>query len=143
MDKQRTLTFNEKNIDEFRKSHGRIASFGDAPLLLLTSIGARSSERRTNPMMYLADEADPNRIFVFASFAGADKNPAWFHNIVAHPNDVEVEIGDHRYRASAEVLRDPQRSELFEIQANRFPGFARYQEMTSRVIPVVAFELMR
>ena len=43
MDKQQTLTFNEKNIAEFRVSHGRIASFGDAPLLLLTTTGAKSA----------------------------------------------------------------------------------------------------
>ena len=59
VDKQQTLTFNDKNISEFRASHGRIASFGDAPLLLLTTAGARSGQRRTDPMMYLADEHDP------------------------------------------------------------------------------------
>ena len=96
MDKQQTLTFNEKNIAEFRASHGRIASFGDAPLLLLTTTGARSGQRRTSPMMYLADEHDPNRVYVFASYAGADQNPAWFHNVVAHPDDIEVELGDER-----------------------------------------------
>jgi F420H(2)-dependent quinone reductase len=73
-DKQEVLTFNEANIAEFRTSHGRVASFGAAPLLLLTSIGARSGERRTNPMMYLANEHDPNVVFVFASAAGADQN---------------------------------------------------------------------
>ena len=62
MDKQQTLTFNEKNIAEFRASHGRIGSFGDAPLLLLTTTGARSGQRRTTPMMYLADEQDSNRV---------------------------------------------------------------------------------
>jgi deazaflavin-dependent oxidoreductase (nitroreductase family) len=143
MDKQQALTFNEMNIDEFRKSHGRIASFGDAPLLLLTSTGARSGELRVNPMMYLADERDPNRVFVFASYAGADQNPAWFHNVVAHPNDLEVEIGDDRCRASAEVLPETQRAEIFAVQAGRFPGFAGYQDMTSRLIPVIALELAR
>ena len=70
MDEDRPQTFNEKNITEFRVSHGQIASFGDAPLLLLTTTGARSGQRRTNPMMYLADEHDPSRVYVFASYAG-------------------------------------------------------------------------
>jgi hypothetical protein len=76
VDRHQTLSFNERNIAEFRTSHGRIASFGHAPLLLLTSPGAKSGQRRTNPMMYLADEHDSNRVYVFASNAGADQNPA-------------------------------------------------------------------
>jgi deazaflavin-dependent oxidoreductase (nitroreductase family) len=143
MDRQQTLTFNERNIVEFRSSHGRIASFGDAPLLLLTTTGARSGQRRTNPMMYLSDDQDPDRVYVFASYAGADQNPAWFHNVVAHPDDLEVEIGDGRYPATAEVLPDQQRGEVYAVQAGRDPGFAGYQEKTSRPIPVIALTLQR
>lgn len=143
MDKQQTQTFNEKNIAEFRASHGHIASFGDAPLLLLTTTGARSGQRRTNPMMYLADEQDANRVYVFASYAGADQNPAWFHNIIAHPDDIEVELGDDRSGANPEVLPEPQRAEVYAIQAGRYPGFAGYQEKTSRAIPVIALTLQR
>jgi deazaflavin-dependent oxidoreductase (nitroreductase family) len=143
MNKQETLAFNERNIAEFRSSHGKIASFGDAPILLLTSKGARSGERRTNPMMYLADDDDPNRVFVFASYAGADQNPAWYHNLVANPDDLEVELGDGRYPASAEVLPEPERAEIYAMQAGRYPGFAGYQEMTTRAIPVVALTLQR
>jgi deazaflavin-dependent oxidoreductase (nitroreductase family) len=84
-DKERVRAFNAKNIAEFRTSGGRISAFGDAPVLLLTTTGARSGQPRTNPMMYLADENDPDRVYVFASAAGADTNPAWFHNVVAHP----------------------------------------------------------
>ena len=141
MDKQQTLTFNEKNIAEFRASHGRIASFGGAPLLLLTTTGARSGQRRTSPMMYLADEHDSDVVYVFASAAGADHNPAWFHNIVAHPDDIDIELGDEQYRATADVLADPQRAEAYASQATRCPGFAGYQEKTSRAIPVIALTL--
>ncbi len=143
MDKQQTQTFNEKNIAEFRASHGHIASFGDAPLLLLTTTGARSGQRRTNPMMYLPDEQDANRVYVFASYAGADQNPAWFHNIIAHPDDIEVELGDDRSGATPEVLPEPHRAEVYAIQAGRYPGFAGYQEKTSRAIPVIALTLQR
>jgi deazaflavin-dependent oxidoreductase (nitroreductase family) len=94
-------------------------------------------------MMYLADEDDPNRVFVFASFAGADENPAWFHNVVAHPDELEVELGDGRYSANAEVLPDPLRAEMYAIQASRYPGFSVYEEKTSRPIPVIALTLQR
>ena len=57
VDNQQRLKFNEDNIAEFRASHGRIASFGDAPLLFLTTPGAKAGQRRTSPMMNLADAA--------------------------------------------------------------------------------------
>lgn len=92
-DNSRRQDFNTSNIAEFRATGGKIASFGDAPVLLLTSIGAKSGAKRVNPMMYLADAHDPDRLYVFASKAGADTNPAWLGNLVAHPQDVTVEIG--------------------------------------------------
>jgi deazaflavin-dependent oxidoreductase (nitroreductase family) len=141
VDTQQRLKFNEDNIAEFRASGGRIASFGEAPLLLLTTQGAKSGQRRTSPMMYLADEHDSDRVYVFASAAGDDQHPAWFHNVVAHPADLEVELGDARYQATAEVVSEPRRTEVYATQAGLFPGFAEYQAMTSRVIPVVALTL--
>jgi hypothetical protein len=91
--KQQRPEFNRRNIAESRSSSGRIASFGDAPVLLLTTRGVKSGVPRTTPMMYLADEHNPERVYVFASAAGADENPAWFNNLLAHPNDLVVEIG--------------------------------------------------
>jgi deazaflavin-dependent oxidoreductase (nitroreductase family) len=141
-DREAALTFNEKNIIEFRASGGRIASFGEAPILLLTTTGAKSGASRTSPMMYLADEAEPNRVYVFASAAGADHHPAWYHNLVAH-KDVQVEMGNEHYSATAEVLRDPERASIYAVQAGRYPAFAGYEEKTSRTIPVVALRRAR
>lgn len=135
--------FNEKNIAEFRQSGGRISSFGDAPVLLLSTIGARSGKRRTNPLMYLADDHAPDRVYVFASAAGADKDPDWFHNLLAHPSDVTIEIGTETVTADAQVVPDPLRAQIFAMQASRYPGFADYQAKTSRVIPVVELALHR
>lgn len=143
MDREQRLAFNQQNIAEFRASGGRIASFGDAPVLLLTSTGAKSGLPRTNPMMYLADDADPNRVYVFASAAGADTNPAWFNNLVAQPDGVTVEIGGETLTADAEVLPEPSREQIYAIQAGRYSGFAGYQAKTLRPIPVVALTLHR
>jgi F420H(2)-dependent quinone reductase len=76
MEREQILTMNENNIAEFRANGGKLASFGNAPVLLLTTTGAKSGKRRTSPMMYLADAQNPDNIYVFASFAGADINPA-------------------------------------------------------------------
>lgn len=141
MDTQQIHRFNAANIAEFRASAGRIASFGAAPVLLLQTIGAQTGQRRTNPMMYLADEHKPGTVYVFASAAGADSNPAWYHNLLAHPHDITVEIGDLTVTADADLVPEPERSALFTEQARRYPGFAKYQQKTDRPIPVVALTL--
>jgi deazaflavin-dependent oxidoreductase (nitroreductase family) len=141
VDTQQRLKFNEDNIAEFRASGGLIASFGDAPLLLLTTLGAKSGQRRTSPMMYLAEKHNSDGVSVFASAAGDDHHPAWFHNVVAHPSDLEVELGDAPYQATGEVVPEPRRTEIYATQAGLYPGFAGYQAKTSRVIPVVALML--
>jgi deazaflavin-dependent oxidoreductase (nitroreductase family) len=143
MNEDERHAFNQKNIADFRASGGRISSFGDAPVLLLTTIGARSGERRVNPLMYLADDHAPDRVYVFASAAGADKNPDWFHNLLAHPNDLTVEIGKETVPADAQIVPDPEREQIFTAQAGLYPGFAGYQEKTSRPIPVVELNLHR
>jgi len=143
VDRQQILTTNEGNIAEFRASGGRLAAFGDQPVLLLTTTGAKSGERRTSPMMYLPDAEDSNIVYVFASFAGADINPAWFHNVVAHPTELAVEIGNESLTASATILPEQRRAEVYAEQAGRHESFAQYQTKTSRAIPVVALTLCR
>lgn len=135
--------YNTANIAEFRANGGRVSSFGDAPLLLLTTIGAKTGKSRTVPIMYLADEHDPDRVYVFASAAGADEDPAWLRNLAAHPTGLMVEIGDDALSADAEIVPEPTRSEIYAVQASRYPGFAEYEAKTSRRIPVVALSLQR
>jgi deazaflavin-dependent oxidoreductase (nitroreductase family) len=136
-------SFNTRNIAEFRASGGTVSSFGDAPLLLLTTIGAKTGKTRTSPVMYLADDRDPDRVYVFASNNGADHDPAWLGNLAAHPTGVMVEIGREALTADAEILPEPTRSEIYAIQAARYPAFATYEAGTSRRIPVVALTLQR
>jgi deazaflavin-dependent oxidoreductase (nitroreductase family) len=138
---EEALSYNERNIAEFRASGGRPSSFDGAPVLLLTTTGAKSGQRRTSPMMYLADESDPQVVYIFASAAGADKNPDWYHNIVGHPEALIVEIGEATVAATPRVLDDPERGRIYAIQAGRFPGFAEYEAKTARVIPVIALTL--
>lgn len=134
--------FNEKIVSEFRAAGGTSETFGDAPLVLLTTIGAKSGQPRLSPMMYLADSEDPNRIYVFASKAGADTNPAWYHNLQANPG-VTVEIGTETVPATASVLPEERRATVYAEQAELYPGFAEYALKTTRRIPVVALDLQR
>ena len=127
--------FNRRNIEEFRANHGRLSgSFEGAPMLLLHTVGVRSGQERVSPMMYLADG---DRYLVFASAAGADNNPAWYWNLRNHPN-VSIEVGDEHLNVHAVELTGTERDEMYAEQARRYPGFAEYQRMTTRTIPVIA-----
>jgi len=127
--------WNAQVIAEFRANSGQVGGqFTGAPLLLLRTKGARSGTERINPMMYLAGDRS---LYVFASYAGRDENPAWFHNLVANPQ-VGVEVGTETYAATATVLTGAERDEIYAEQARLYPGFAEYEEKTTRIIPVVA-----
>jgi deazaflavin-dependent oxidoreductase (nitroreductase family) len=129
--------WNRVIIDEFRASAGKVGGqFAGAPMVLLTTTGAKSGELRTHPLVY---QADGDRIVVFASKGGAPTNPDWYHNLVANPT-ATVEVGGDRYDAKATVLTGEERDRLFARQAELFPGFAEYQAKTNRTIPVVALE---
>ena len=141
MSKTEAQLYNEQLIEEFRANDGHVSSFGDSPLMLLTTTGAKSGQPRTSPVMYLADDKAKDRVYVFASAAGSDKHPAWFHNLSANPNGLTVEIGDRKLTADAEIGPEPRRGEVYAVQAERFPAFAGYQEQTARAIPVVALTL--
>ena len=125
-------------IEEFRANEGRVGGqFDGAPLLLLHTVGAKTGHARVNPMMYL--DLDGRR-FVFASKAGADTDPDWYRNLVAHP-EVKLEVGTETYTAQAKPVDRAERDRIYAEQARRYPGFAEYEAKTTRVIPVV--ELVR
>ena len=133
--------FNDWNasiIKEFHANGGKVGGpFEGADLLLLTTKGAKSGQPRVNPLAYLAEG---ERKFIFASFAGAPTNPAWYHNLIAHP-DVEVEIGTEKFNARAVVVTGEERDRIYARQARKSANFADYEKKTDRVIPVV--ELIR
>jgi deazaflavin-dependent oxidoreductase (nitroreductase family) len=129
--------FNQSIIDEFRANQGKVGGpFEGAPMLLLTTTGAKSGQARTVPVVYLPDG---NRYLVFASKAGAPTNPDWYHNLVANPT-VSLEVGSDHFDATAVVLTGAERDRFFAKQAELAPGFQEYQEKTTRVIPVVALQ---
>lgn len=126
--------FNEQVISEFRANGGRVGGmFEGMPLLLVHHVGARSGTPRIAPLAYLDDGG---RYVVFASKAGAPENPAWYHNLLAHP-DTTIEVGSDTLAVRAEEVTGEERDRLFEIQKAQRPQFAEYEQKTDRVIPVV------
>ncbi|HEX3750612.1 MAG TPA: nitroreductase family deazaflavin-dependent oxidoreductase [Streptosporangiaceae bacterium] len=126
--------WNSKIIEEFRANDGKVGGpFEGAPLLLLHTVGAKTGQQRVNPMMY---QTVPDGYAVFASKGGAPDNPDWYHNLRAHPQ-VSAEIGTRTVELKARVAEGAEREKVWEAQKAAYPGFADYEQKTSREIPVV------
>lgn len=132
--------FNDQVIADFNRNGGKPGGhFEGAPVLLLHAIGAKSGAERTQPLMFLPQDDDT--WYVFASYGGGPKDPAWFHNVVAHP-ELDISVGDgttvKRVPVRARVLEGTERDAIYAKQAGLFPQFAKYAETTTRdIIPVV------
>ncbi|HSS26094.1 MAG TPA: nitroreductase family deazaflavin-dependent oxidoreductase [Mycobacterium sp.] len=135
-DSQTINAFNKSIIDEFRANDGKVTGqFANADLLLLTTTGAKSGQRRVSPLAYFRIDG---KLIIVGSFAGAPVNPAWVHNLRANPQ-AHVEVGTKSFDVTARELPAAEREELFPKLTAAAPGFAEYQANTSRVIPL--FEL--
>jgi deazaflavin-dependent oxidoreductase (nitroreductase family) len=129
--------FNRSLIEEFRAKNGKVeGSFEGAPLLLLTTTGAKSGQPRTTPLVY---QRDGDRVVIFGSKGGAPAHPAWFHNLVANP-EVIVELPGEKFTAHAEVAEGAERQRLWERQKAAMPNFAEYEAKTTREIPAIVLE---
>jgi deazaflavin-dependent oxidoreductase (nitroreductase family) len=126
--------FNHRLIDEFRVNGGKVnGPSGRMDLLLLTTIGAKSGERRTTPMGYFLDD---DHLVVAAANRGAATHPDWYHNLVAHP-EVIVEFGNETFAAIGMVAEGPERDHLWARASEAYPVFVEHQAKTSRQIPVI------
>ena len=106
------------------------------PMLLLHSMGAKTGQLRMNSLAYFRDGND---YLVVASNGGAPRNPAWYHNLRAHP-ETEINLGPKRIRVRAEAVLpdDPDYARLFALCDGRNRGiYGTYQRKTRRPIPVV------
>jgi deazaflavin-dependent oxidoreductase (nitroreductase family) len=127
--------FNQQIIDEFRANEGRVGGmFEGASMILLHDIGARSGTERVTPLRHFPEE--DGRTVIVASYAGAPKHPAWYHNIKANPR-FDVEVGTETYQVVAEEITGAERDEQWQRVVAEAPGFADYQRKTDRVIPLL------
>ena len=126
--------FQQQVIDEFRANGGRVGGpFAGMTLILLTTTGARTGQPRTSP---LGPATVDGQLVVVASAMDADRNPAWYHNLLQNPV-VTVETGTETYRAVAAAPAGAERDALFAKVVEQAPGFGEYQKKTRRPIPVV------
>lgn len=127
--------FNSGVIAEFRANGGTVGGvFDGMAILLLHHKGAKSGIERVTPVAYVEDGG---RYAIIASKGGAPENPAWYHNLKAHPN-VTIEVGRETLDAVAEEVSREERDRLYAKLVAKRPQFAEYEAKTARVIPVVA-----
>lgn len=130
-------SFNDGVIEEFRANSGVVGGyFADSTVILLTTTGAKSGEKRTSPLVTVMDG---DRYVLVASKGGAPTNPDWYHNLVANPEAV-IEIGTETIPVRTVQHFGTDRDRLFALQAERYPGFNEYEKATTRVIPVFTAE---
>ena len=121
-------------VEEFRANGGQVQ--GWAPLILLTTRGAKSGEPRIYPLISVPYG---DNYLAVASKGGAPKNPLWYYNQLAHP-DVTVEVGNEKFEATARQLTGDERAKAFAKAVEVFPNYAEYQKKTEREIPVFLLE---
>lgn len=107
-----------------------------APTLLLTTTGRRTGRPHTAPLYFAEDEG---RYIVIASKGGSDRDPAWYRNLVAHP-EVEVQIRGDRFRAMARTATPEEKTQLWPLLAGPMHFYDTYQEKAQRDIPLVILE---
>ncbi|MGC3994674.1 MAG: nitroreductase/quinone reductase family protein [Propionicimonas sp.] len=134
MDASPYARFNDAIIEEFRTNNGTVKQFGRG-LVLMHHLGAKSGTERITPVMGIREA--PDAWLVAASKAGAPDNPAWYHNLLAHP-DIEIETPDDGTVAvHAEALAGEERDQAWARFTAISEGFRSYEQKTTRVIPVV------
>lgn len=128
--------FNPRVIDEFRSNDGTVSAAGfGRSLVLLHHLGAKSGTERVSPVRAL--NTDHGTWLVAASKGGAPENPAWYHNLRAHP-DITIETPDDGTVAvHSDELIGAARNEAWDQFTAASPGFKQYEQQTSRTIPVL------
>jgi deazaflavin-dependent oxidoreductase (nitroreductase family) len=105
-------------------------------MLLLDHVGAKSGTERTTPLLYAVDGEN---LVVVASKGGYPKNPAWFYNLMAHP-DTTVQVGGERREVHARKADAAERKRLWPLVVSMYGSYENYQRRTEREIPLVVLE---
>jgi deazaflavin-dependent oxidoreductase (nitroreductase family) len=115
-----------------RRSGDRFSGFD---VLYLHTVGARSGQPRTSPVARMDD--GKGGVLVVASYGGAQQHPAWYHNIVAHPDQVSVEYGGRTQRVTVRQIEGDERAYAWKRITEQVPRFAGYETKTDRQLPVL------
>ncbi len=116
---------------------GKLPGFPNVPIVLVDHVGAKSGKQRTSPLMYHEHDGV---VAVAASKAGEPTHPAWYHNLLAHP-DTTIQTGADVRKVRARVATQSERADWWPRLVAKYPGYEFFQERAKdREIPIVLFE---
>jgi deazaflavin-dependent oxidoreductase (nitroreductase family) len=125
------------NVPVYRATRGRLmGKVNRAPVLLLTTTGRKSGQRRTAPVLFLRDGAG---VVVIGSNAGNARPPAWALNLLSNP-DADIQIRGERRAVRARVAEGEERERLWRAANEQYGGFDDYERRTGRDIRVFVLE---
>jgi deazaflavin-dependent oxidoreductase (nitroreductase family) len=123
-------------VNRYKKADGPEArTFMGFPVLILTTVGAKSGKERTTVLGGFPD--GDNAWLIIASKGGSAVHPGWFHNIVANPDKVSVQIGNQKFKVSCESLTGKEREDAYQRVASVAKTYEGYPKKTDREIPVL------
>jgi F420H(2)-dependent quinone reductase len=126
-----------KQVEEYESSGGtRATTLRGMPVIILTTLGAKSGKVRKTPLMRVESEG---RYAVVASLGGAPKHPVWYHNVKANPH-VELQDGPAKQDLVAREVTGDEKAKWWEVAVDAYPDYADYQRKTERQIPVFVLE---
>jgi deazaflavin-dependent oxidoreductase (nitroreductase family) len=123
---------NNMMAGRIRRKGGKVMGFN---ALILTTVGRKTGAERTTPVGWFPGQ-DGSWLIV-ASANGAAANPAWYYNIAAHPDQVQIEVEGRKVAVAAEQLHGAERAEAWQQISASAPRFAQYQQKTDRELPVI------
>lgn len=130
--------WNAQIIEEFRANGGKVGGpFEGSPMVLVHHKGAKTGTERVTPLMA---QVEGDRLFIFASKAGAPDNPDWYHNLKANPDTTIEYLDDPSISVRVVELQGAERDRIWERQKTEWPQFAEYEASTDRTIPVLELQ---
>ena len=130
--------FGDEHVRRYRETGGEVGHIWrrGSTILLLTTTGRKSGEKRTAPLIYAQDG---DRYVIVASKGGAPEHPGWYQNIEKTP-DVELQVKDEVFQARARTAQGEERARLWRKANEVWPPYDEYAKNTDREIPVVVLE---
>ena len=110
------------------------------PVLLLTTMGARTGQQRRSIVGYFRDASHPRAWLIVASAGGSARHPAWYFNLAKHPDGVWIEVGDRKLQVRPTLLTGEERAQAWQRVIAEAPSFAAYETKTDRQIPIVRLD---
>jgi deazaflavin-dependent oxidoreductase (nitroreductase family) len=121
----------------FRASRGKVGGrMLGSEVLLLNTVGRKSGQKRTTPLLYLRDG---DEYVIVASKGGSQTHPAWYHNLKANP-ETTIEVGDRKIPVRAGEANPEEKARLWPKLVEMYPSYESYQRKTEREIPVIILE---